>query len=76
MDSPARTGAVDRNGDGFPQIDAVQPSDDFSRRVLDSMVDAYVGLDADGRVLEWNRAATEMLGWTRDEALARILHAT
>lgn len=73
MDSPARTGAVDRHGDGFSQIHGVRPSDDLSRRVLDSMVDAYVGLDADGRVLEWNRAATEMLGWTRDEAVGRLL---
>lgn len=73
MDSSARLGAVDRNGDDVRQIDAVRPSDDLSRRVLDSMVDAYVGMDAGGRVLEWNQAATEILGWTREEALGRLL---
>ncbi len=46
---------------------------ELSREVLDSSVDAYWGLDAGGRVLEWNRAAVQMFGWTRDEAIGRPL---
>lgn len=46
---------------------------EISRFVLDSSVDAYIGLDSDGHVLEWNRAAFEMFGWTRDEALGQLL---
>lgn len=41
--------------------------------ILESLVDAYWGLDADGRVLEWNRAAVQMFGWTREEAVGRLL---
>ena len=43
------------------------------RQFLDSSVDAYWGLDASGRVLEWNRAAVQMFGWTREEAVGRPL---
>ncbi|WP_284229522.1 sensor domain-containing diguanylate cyclase [Mycobacterium antarcticum] len=43
------------------------------RAVLDTSVDAYWGLDADGRVLEWNQAAVQMFGWTREEAVGRPL---
>lgn len=46
---------------------------DFLRAVLASSVDAYWGLDAGGHVLEWNVAAVRMFGWTREEALGRLL---
>ncbi|WP_293244245.1 PAS domain S-box protein [Mycolicibacterium sp.] len=41
--------------------------------VLDTSVDAYWELDADGHVLEWNRSAVQMFGWTREEAIGRLL---
>ena len=47
--------------------------DDRLRIVLDTSVDAYWELDADGHVLEWNQAAVRMFGWTRAEALGRLL---
>ncbi len=46
---------------------------ELSRQVLDSLVDAYWGLDADGRVIEWNQAASQMFGWSREEAIGRLL---
>ncbi len=41
--------------------------------VLDTAVDAYWELDAGGHVLEWNRAAVQIFGWTREEAIGRRL---
>lgn len=46
---------------------------ELSREVLDTSVDAYLGLDSEGRVLEWNRAAVRMFGWTREEAIGQLL---
>lgn len=46
---------------------------DLLRQVMDSSVDAYWALDASGRVLEWNTAAVRMFGWTREEAIGRLL---
>ncbi len=46
---------------------------EISRGVLDASVDAYIGLDADGHVLEWNRAAFQMFGWTTEEATGQPL---
>ncbi|MGD9618538.1 MAG: PAS domain S-box protein [Mycolicibacterium sp.] len=48
-------------------------SPEISREFLDTLVDAYWGLDADGRVLEWNQTAVQMFGWTREEAVGRLL---
>ncbi len=41
--------------------------------IIDIAQDAFVSLDADGRVLEWNRRATELFGYSREEALGAEL---
>ncbi|WP_404463553.1 diguanylate cyclase [Vreelandella aquamarina] len=43
--------------------------------VIESAYDAYLSIDAQGRVLDWNRAAESMFGWRRQEALTRPLTA-
>ncbi len=42
-----------------------------TREILDSAAEAYVATDINGVALEWNDAATEMFGWTRDEIVGR-----
>lgn len=41
--------------------------------LLDAARDAYVSIGADGRVLEWNRQAETLFGWSRDEAHGKLL---
>jgi PAS domain S-box-containing protein len=41
--------------------------------VLDRANDAFVSVDADGRVRAWNARAETMFGWSREEALGRQL---
>jgi PAS domain S-box-containing protein len=43
------------------------------KSVLDVAHDAFVSIDPDGRVVEWNQAAEAMFGWTRTEAAGRVL---
>ena len=43
------------------------------RTVLDSALDAVIGMDARGLVTGWNPRAEEIFGWTREEALGRKL---
>jgi|WetSurMetagenome_2_1015567.scaffolds.fasta_scaffold00269_9 PAS domain S-box-containing protein len=42
-------------------------------RMLDSVADAVVAADMDGKVIYWNDAATKTYGWKRDEVLGRDL---
>ena len=46
---------------------------DLLNTVLDTSVDAYWRHDAGGHVLEWNKAAVQMFGWTREEAIGQLL---
>jgi len=43
------------------------------RTVLDSALDAVIGMDARGLVTAWNPRAEEMFGWKGDEAMGRKL---
>jgi PAS domain S-box-containing protein/diguanylate cyclase (GGDEF)-like protein len=46
------------------------------RLVLDTTQDAYVAIDAGGRIVDWNPAAELLFGWSREEVLGRLLHET
>lgn len=46
---------------------------DAWRTLVDSARDAYVAIDQEGVVTEWNRRAVEMFGWDREEAVGRPL---
>lgn len=44
------------------------------RGFMDTAFDAYVAVDQDDRVIEWNDQAQRSFGWTRKEALGSTLH--
>lgn len=52
---------------------ALRASEAELRAVLENATDAYVCVDADGRVQAWNRQAERLFGWPRDEVLQRPL---
>ncbi len=44
--------------------------------LLDAAHDAFIGIDAQGVVTDWNRAAEKTFGWTRQETLGATLTDT
>ncbi|HVF79929.1 MAG TPA: PAS domain S-box protein, partial [Solirubrobacteraceae bacterium] len=44
-----------------------------TRQILDHAPDAFVSMDSDGRIIEWNVQAVAMFGWSRREALGRTV---
>jgi PAS domain S-box-containing protein len=43
------------------------------RLLIDTAYDAFVAIDAGGVVIDWNRRAESVFGWSRDEVLGRRL---
>ncbi|GAB2508296.1 diguanylate cyclase domain-containing protein [Lysobacter humi (ex Lee et al. 2017)] len=43
------------------------------RAILEQANDAFIMVDEDGRVVEWNRAARTIFGFTRSQAIGRLL---
>src|ERR1700690_2071700 len=49
-----------------------RPTEPSDRLPIDRLPLAYIVLDADGRVREWNKAAEDLFGYSRKEALGQI----
>jgi PAS domain S-box-containing protein len=45
-----------------------------TRLIVDTAYDAYVAMNADGNIIDWNRQAELTFGWPREQALDRPLH--
>ncbi len=39
--------------------------------IIDTAFNAFVGVDENGCIVDWNPAAATLFGWSRDEALGR-----
>ena len=51
----------------------LRESEARQRAILDAAGDPFVGMDGDGRVIQWNAAATRLLGWSETEALGQLM---
>lgn len=76
-----RTEALRRANDGLAETirqlqaseQALEESQADLQAVLTHAHDAYICVDAQGLVLEWNRQAEQLFGWRRDEAVGQAL---
>ena len=44
------------------------------RATIDNALDAVVQINSEGIIIGWNDQATNIFGWSRDEAVGRLLH--
>ncbi len=52
---------------------ALRQSEEQTRRIIDTASYAYIAMNRDGSVTDWNQAAEQTFGWTREEILGRSL---
>jgi PAS domain S-box-containing protein len=52
---------------------ALRQGEQRTRSILETANEAVVGMDARGAITDWNRAAEATFGWSREEAIGRIL---
>ena len=48
---------------------AVEESERHIRQIIESAQDAFVAMDRNGRIIDWNPAAETVFGWTKAEAV-------
>ena len=51
----------------------LEQSEERTRLVLDTAPDAFIALDSEGRITNWNAAAERLFGWTQAEALGETM---
>ena len=57
----------------YTQNHLLQESESRIRAMLDTALDAVIGMDDQGRITDWNQRAVATFGWTKDEALGCAL---
>ncbi len=45
----------------------------FNKAILESALDAFISIDAKGKVTRWNRQAEKCFGWTEEEVIGEAL---
>ena len=85
------TAQVLRDTDGVPQRmtgvtyditerqqahEALRASEAQTRHIIETALDAFIGMDANGCITDWNAQAERMFGWSRQEALGQPLSTT
>src|SRR5207247_3196468 len=55
---------------------ALEESEERTRLIVDTALDAVVTIDAAGLVTGWNRRAEAIFGWSSEEAVGRLLADT
>jgi PAS domain S-box-containing protein len=56
--------------------ESLRQSEEWNRSIIASAHDAFVSIDSNGRIKDWNRQAETIFGWARAEAIGRYLHET
>ncbi len=57
-------------------VRALQRASWESRSILETSREAFISIDEDGLVREWNHQAERLFGWGRDEIVGRPIHHT
>lgn len=54
---------------------SAETTNDRFKSILDAMYDAFVTMDASGKITDWNRQAELTFGWSKSEAIGQPLDA-
>jgi PAS domain S-box-containing protein len=53
--------------------ETLRESEQLARGIIDTALDAFVQIDENGQVLNWNSQAEKIFGWSHDEAVGQKL---
>jgi len=76
LNATLETRVQERTTELHQAVEETRKGEHRVRAIIDSALDAFVGVDAAGCITDWNPRAEEIFGWTRDEVLGRTVSET
>ena len=76
LNATLETRVLERTTALHAAVEQTRKGEQRVKAIIDSALDAFVGVDAQGRITDWNPRAEEIFGWTRQEALGRTVADT
>jgi PAS domain S-box-containing protein len=55
---------------------SLRKSEAHTRSIVELALDGFIGMNAEGMITDWNVQAEQLFGWSRQEAIGRLLSAT
>lgn len=76
LNSTLETRVAQRTEELHTAIEETRKGELRVKAIIDTALDAFVGVDSEGRITDWNPRAQEIFGWRRDEVLGRTVTET
>jgi len=54
-------------------LENVKANENRIHSIIDTAQDAFIGVDLNGKITDWNRSAVSMFGWRSEETIGRIM---
>jgi diguanylate cyclase (GGDEF)-like protein/PAS domain S-box-containing protein len=76
LNATLETRVTERTTELNAAVEETRKGEHRVKAIIDSALDAFVGVDAQGRITDWNPRAQEIFGWTRDEVMGKTVTET
>jgi len=76
LNATLETRVADRTVELNSAMQETRKGERRGRAIIDTALDAFVGVDAQGRITDWNPRAQEIFGWSREDVLGRTVAET
>jgi diguanylate cyclase (GGDEF)-like protein/PAS domain S-box-containing protein len=76
LNTTLETRVTERTAELHTAVDETRKSEHRVKAIIDTALDAFIGVDADGRITDWNPRAQEIFGWPREEVLGKTVAET
>jgi len=73
LNATLETRVTERTMELHAAVEETRKGEKRVKAIIDTALDAFVGVDAQGLITDWNPRAEEIFGWTRDEVLGRTV---
>ena len=76
LNATLETRVAERTTELHQAVEETRKGERRVKAIIDTALDAFVGVDAAGSITDWNPRAEEIFGWTRDEVLGKTVSET
>lgn len=76
LNATLETRVGERTAELHAAVEETRKGEHRVKAIIDTALDAFVGVDAHGRITDWNPRAQEIFGWTRAEVLGKTVTET
>lgn len=76
LNTTLETRVAQRTQELYAAVEETRKGERRVKAIIDTALDAFVGVDSEGRITDWNPRAQEIFGWTREEVLGQTVTET